>query len=424
MLKKINEKAKMNFFSHKIKKIEARFILDSRGFPTISCAMTLSSGEVVHASVPTGASTGNSEATPLYDQNAKLFQGKGVFKAVEIINTKINAACNNKKPYLDSIDQLLKELNADQNIGSNSMLAISLATLKAEALLGKQQLYQYIAQKTKNNIVQMPRIIANVINGGLHAENGIIFQEFCLINKEGSFSLESFFQIIELYHNLKADLQQKKIPLAVGDEGGFAAFCTTPSTEEILQLLTQIISQNNYTSSIGLGIDAAASTFYDASTKNYFLGNQQKNATTLTEFYQNIIAHYDLLMLEDPFSEDDTHAWPILTEQSKNTKIIGDDLYTSHENLLKKGIQEKSTHGLIIKPNQVGLMSEIFKTIKCAKQNNQVIIVSHRSGETLDSSIVDLAVGIGAWGIKIGAPARGERIVKYNRYLEILKMFT
>lgn len=423
MLKKINEKAKMNFFSPKIKKIEARFILDSRGFPTISCTMILSSGEIVHASVPTGASTGSSETPPLYDEDPKLFHGKGVFKVLEIINTKINTACINKKPELDSIDQLLKELNTNQNIGSNSMLAISLATLKAEAILEKQQLYQHIAHKTNNNITQMPRIIANVINGGMHAENGICFQEFCFINKETSFSLQPFFNIIKLYHELKNYLYQKKIPLAVGDEGGFAAFCSTPSTEEILQLLTQMINQSNYTSSIGLGIDVAASTFYNTKTKNYCFENNEENSTKLLHFYKKIIDRYSIMMLEDPFSEDDKHAWPLLTESSKNTKIIGDDLYTSHKSLLKRGIQEKYTHGLIIKPNQVGLMSDIFKTIQCAKENNQIIIVSHRSGETLDSSIVDLAVGIGAWGVKIGAPARGERIAKYNRYLEILQTF-
>ena len=412
----------MNFFSKKIKKISAHSILDSRGYPTIECKLLLSSGEIFVASIPTGMSVGPYESRPLYDNDPDLFNGKGVSKAVDIINTTVNNACYNQKPDVQIIDLILKNMNKTyhKKLGNNVTLAVSLATLKAAAQINNLPLYQFVAQTTETKISKMPRIIANFINGGMHSNNQITMQEFCVINQDASFSHDAFISIVEAYHHLKDQLSKQGNNLAVGDEGGFASFSTKQNTDSILNMLTNIISRSR--TPLRLGIDAAASTWYDSNKNSYMLDQKSYRSIELLSYYQSIIKKYNLLMLEDPFTEKDEPAWKLLTRLQKML-VIGDDLIASQIDRLTHATKHKLTHGIIIKPNQVDTISDIFETVAFAHQNNIQCIASHRSGETLDTSIVDIAVGIGAWGIKMGAPARGERIAKYNRYSEILKEY-
>jgi enolase len=410
--------------SNKIKKIEAYSILDSRGMPTIECSFTLDSNETVITGIPSGASTGSYEVPELRDNDPKKQNGHGVTHAIEIINQKIGPLLCDRPPDLAYTDQLLNQINQSEYhglLGSNTMLALSLSTLKAMAINEKLPLHQYISTYTKISSTDLPRIVANLINGGMHAKNGLTWQEYSLVNTDST-SEDSIDNIVAIYQLLKQQLREKRIPLAVGDEGGFAAFKMPVEHEVPLKWLSQLIDELQLTDKLGLAIDAAASTWYDPTSETYQLDTKKTRSNELLKLYKKTIQKYGLLLVEDPFAEKDLTSWKKLVQEiDQKTVIIGDDLFASQKKRLENGAQNELARGLILKPNQVGTMSALFETALFARNKNLPYVLSHRSGETLDASIVDIAIGLGAWGLKCGAPARGERIAKYNRFLQILK---
>lgn len=407
----------------KITKIEAQQILDSRGQPTISCALTLSSGDVVEASVPSGASVSAYEAHELRDADAAHFGGKGVLHAVEQINSELGQLFCGKEPDSRAADKTLCELDTTatkEKLGGNTTLALSLVILKAEAVARGQELYQRIAELTRTPKPALPRILANLINGGMHAANGLMVQEYLVVSKNAQQCESAIEQIVATYQELKCALQKRGLGISVGDEGGFSDLPQGMKIHEPLDLLTEVIESLELRDHLALGIDAAASTWFNETDGLYQLDGRTWTAGELVGLYQKLCEEYDLISLEDPCAEDDVAGWNLITQKLGAQEIlIGDDLFASHADRISFGIKSGLANAVLIKPNQAGTMSEIYQAIEVARQAGYKIIVSHRSGETLDTSIVDLAVGVAAWGIKCGAPARGERIAKYNRLMEL-----
>lgn len=400
----------------KIAKIFARQIIDSRGNPTLETSIFLDNGITAKASVPSGASTGSHEAVELRDNDTSKYNGKSVYNAIGIVNSKIAKFLKG----IDVEDQAsidLKLISSDGTIdkssfGANSILSVSLACARAASIARNQPLYKYLnslyGEKIKSSEV-IP--LFNVINGGLHAKGSVSFQEFFLIPHEQSFSHALETGCI-IYHKLKTNLSSLNKNTNIGDEGGFAPYFS--KNAEVLDLLKQVSSGYK----IGFGLDVASSTFY----KN---GNYYPEATIMStkdyiEFIARVAIEYNLEVLEDPLSEDDWVNWNILTANIGNRlKIIGDDLLVTNKIRLAKAIENKSCNGILIKVNQIGTLTETLEVIKSARKSNFSVIISHRSGETNDDFIADLAVGVGADYVKFGAPTRGERVAKYNRLLEI-----
>jgi len=423
----------------KIKQIKAREILDSRGSPTIEVELTTNFAKFLD-SVPSGASRGKYEAKELRDEG-KRYQGKGVLKAVKNVNEIIGPKLVGKNPIKQKeIDELLMiGLDGTENkskLGANSILAVSLACCRAGAGAKNIPLYQHISQlfEIGSRTVSLPIPCFNIINGGVHAGNDLSFQEFMIVPQNRSFS-RNLETASEIYQGLKEILEKNfgKGATNLGDEGGFA-----PSLRQTQQALNLIIgaiksasrarqsrakgedealaSSPGYSGKVKIGLDCAASQFF----KN---GNYQLEGTTFTRagflnFYQDLIKNYPILFLEDPFSEEDFEGFREITKKlSKKIVVIGDDLLATNPGRIKKAKEEKACNGAIIKLNQIGTVSEALEAVKLAKSFGWKIMVSHRSGETLDDFISDFAVGISADFIKAGAPARGERVAKYNRLL-------
>ncbi len=406
----------------KIKSIKAIEILDSRGNPTIKAFVETNNGIFVGL-VPSGASTGKNEALELRDGEKRYF-GKGVLKAVENINNIIAPALAGKNPLKqEEIDKLMIELDGTGNkmkLGANATLAVSMAICRAGAGAKNIPLYRYIAEffftekKEARNNLKLPFASFNILNGGLHAGNGLDIQEFMVIPQKKSFS-ENLKIASEIYHYLKSILEENfgKQAVNVGDEGGFAP--PLSYSEEALALVNQAIKIHSETK---IGIDCAATQFYKDG--KYDLEGNIFTPEGLIFFYKNLIEKYPIVFLEDPFSEEDWENWKKITSELKNRiTIIGDDLLTTNPLRIKEAEKRKACNGVIIKPNQIGTISETLEAVKLAKSFGWKVIVSHRSGETCDDFIADLAVGVKADFIKSGAPARGERVAKYNRLLEI-----
>lgn len=381
----------------KIKSVLGREILDSRGEPTVEVELILSSGAKFLAAVPSGKSTGKFEALELRDGDSTRYGGKGVQKAVDNINNKISSIINGKDPSRQSdIDKAMIDLDGTknkENLGANAILAVSLAVCKAGAYSNDLPLYKYISELSSNQKnIKMPIAMFNVINGGQHADNNLDVQEFMIVPTEAGSFKKRLEQASEHFHRLRVFLQNRGYSTAFGDEGGYA-----PNLTSDVEAIEAIRDSGN------------SKLAFD------FAGSQPRDIN-----YSKLINDSDVISLEDPEGEDDWEGWKIITDDlGERTMIVGDDLFVTNTERLKKGIEMGVANAILIKPNQIGTVSETLDVIKLAQKNNYKIVVSHRSGETEDTFIADLAVGVGANFIKTGAPNRGERISKYNRLLRI-----
>ena len=399
----------------KITEVKSREILDSRGWPTVETDITIEGNITGRASVPSGASTGSNEALELRDHE-KRYLGKGVLKAVNNVNTIIKENIINKDfENFQELDELLIKLDNTKNktnLGANAILSVSLAYIKACAQKENKELYQYVGE---NN--QVPKCMFNILNGGMHADNKIEFQEFMImVNRK---TIKKQLQIAsEVFHNLKNILKEQGYSTNVGDEGGFAP--NLQNNEEALDTIIKAIEISGYKpkEDVLIALDIAASSFYDKNKKMYLIDNAYKNTDQMIEMYKELIKKYPIFSIEDPLEEQDFVGFSKLTKEL-NTNIVGDDLYTTNKNLLQKGIENKSTNFILLKANQIGTISEMLDTIKLARENNINMIISHRSGDTEDTFISDFAVGLGIPYMKSGSLSRGERICKYNRLLRI-----
>lgn len=412
----------------KIIKITGREILDSRGNPTVEAKVYLNNGIWAKAAVPSGASTGVHEAHELRDANKKRYQGLGVLKAVRNVNKPIAKALLGEDIFnQEKIDKKMIKLDGTKNkkkLGANAILAVSLAVARAGALASKKELYEYLAETfnfSKN--YKLPTPSFNIINGGAHADNNLNFQEFMIVPnvKVVNFS-EKLRMGAEIFHELGKILKEKKMNTGVGNEGGYA-----PDFEfstEALDLIILAGKRLNY--KIGqnffIGTDVGSSELYNIKNKKYSFSLDNKNLSSaeLIKLYQEWFKKYKILFIEDGLAEDDWTNWKELTKKmGKNVLLIGDDLFVTNKTRLEKGIKQNVANSILIKPNQVGTLSETMETIKIAQKNNYKIMISHRSGETSDDFIADLAVAVSAEFIKSGSLSRSERLSKYNRLLEI-----
>lgn len=401
----------------KIKNIIAREILDSRGNPTVEADVILENGIIGRASVPSGASTGSKEAIELRD-NEKRYLGKGVQKAISNINGPIRKSLIGKdSSNQQEIDEIMIKLDGTpnkSNMGANAILAVSIANLKASAKAQKTSLFKYIETGTK-----LPTPMINIINGGAHANNKLDFQEFMIIPKFATMK-ERIQAASEIFHTLKEILKSKHLNTSVGDEGGFAP--DLKSNEEALKLIIKAIKKADYLpgENIFLALDIAASELVKG--KKYILEAEDKKLTSkeLIKYYKKLVKKYPIISLEDPLAEDDWEGFKLLTDQlGDKIQIVGDDLFVTNKKYLKQGIDKNIANAILIKPNQIGTVTETLETINLAKSANYKTIISHRSGETEDTFIADLAVATNAGQIKTGSMSRGERICKYNRLLRI-----
>ncbi len=411
--------------SFKIKNIEAREILDSRGNPTIEVGVKTGFG-TFNASVPSGASTGKHEAVELRD-GGKRYSGKGVLKAIKNIEKIILPKLKGKDVRLQKeIDDLMIRIDGTENksrLGGNSICAVSLAVCRAAAISSGLELFQYVKKISKNTYKiagiknKMPLPSFNIINGGAHAGNKLDIQEFMITLKEKSFS-ENLRVATEIYHQLKLILSKKygKQATNLGDEGGFAPPLFMP--ERALSLILLAAQKLNYQNKIKIVLDVAASEFFEKGKYKMQLGVFTKEG--LLRYYSKLVSRYPIVAIEDPFAEDDWDSFEKITKKlDKKALIIGDDLLVTNPKRIKMAIEKKAVNAMILKINQIGTVSEAFEAVKLTREVGWKIMVSHRSGETNDDFIADFAVGIGADFIKTGAPARGERLVKYNRLLKI-----
>tara|TARA_Y100001936_G_scaffold166558_1_gene162776 strand:- start:1653 stop:2951 length:1299 start_codon:yes stop_codon:yes gene_type:complete len=406
-----------------IKSIIAQEILDSRSNPTIRVSVTLSDNSVGSANVPSGASTGAHEAIELRDNDPSRFSGKGVLKAVANVNNTIAKKLTGMKfNNIDTIDRTLIELDGTENksnLGANSILGVSLATIHAISSSNQVPLYQYISNIT-NNKISLPVPMFNILNGGSHASNSTDIQEFMVIPSGLNSFSESLQFGAETYQSLKSLLSKDGKSTNVGDEGGFAP--EMKSNQAAIEIILKAIENAGY--KIGrdcyLGLDVAASEFYINSKYELKKDNLNLNSDEMVQYLINLVNSYPILSIEDGLAEDDWDGWATLTQQIGNKiQLVGDDLYTTNVARLTKGIQEASSNSILIKFNQIGSITETFDAIELAKNAKWSNVISHRSGETEDTTIADLAVGTGAGQIKTGAPARSERVAKYNRLLSI-----
>ena len=389
----------------KIKYVKGRQVFDSRGNPTVEAEIILENGLIGRSIVPSGASTGRYEAHELRDKN-KEYLNKSVFDAVNNINSKISKSLMNKNSTDQrAIDKILINLDGTDNksnLGANAILAVSIANLKVSAKLENKEIYKYLKNKTDPKF-SMPFPLMNIINGGAHANNSLEIQEF-MIRPDGANSFKECMQMCFLViQDLKKNLEDKNISTSVGDEGGFAP--SLGSDEEAIELIMKSISSSGFKpgKDISICLDVAANELKKPKNVEYFL---------------NITKKYPIKSIEDPFSEDDWENWKQLTQKT-NTQIVGDDLFVTNKNRLEKGIKEKSANSILIKPNQIGTISETLETIKLAQDNDFATIISHRSGDSEDTFIADLAVATNSSQIKTGSLARSERVAKYNRLLRI-----
>lgn len=408
-----------------IKDIIAREILDSRGNPTIEADVILANGIRGRAAAPSGASTGSREALELRDGDASRYLGKGVKKAVANANSQIRTALLDKDvTQQTTIDNILIELDGTENkgnMGANAMLAVSLAVAKAAAIAQSLPLHQYIANLRGQTSLTMPVPMMNILNGGAHADNTIDIQEF-MIEPVGfaSFS-EALRAGTEIFHALKSVLKAQGLNTAVGDEGGFAP--NLRSNEEAITVIMQAIDKAGYKAgeNIFLALDCAASEFYK--NGQYILageGNKAFDSQGFSDYLTSLCNQYPIISIEDGLDESDWEGWAYLTKQlGKKVQLVGDDLFVTNPKILQEGIDKDIANAILIKFNQIGTLSETLDAIYLAKQNGYATVISHRSGETEDSTIADLAVGTAAGQIKTGSLCRSDRVAKYNQLLRI-----
>jgi len=414
-----------------INKINAREILDSRGNPTVEVDLYLSDGTLGRAAVPSGASTGEHEAVELRDGDKKRYLGKGVLKAVQNVNEKIAKALIGKDAdKQEQIDQLLISLDGTENkssLGANAILGVSLACAHAAAKASKQSLFKYLGG---NEAHLLPVPMMNIINGGVHADNNVDLQEFMIMPFNAPKFSEALRMGAEVFHNLKKILHDRKLSTAVGDEGGFAP--NLESNEEALDVIIEAIEKAGYKpgTDIKIALDPASSSFFNqdktGANKNpgkYVLRAEAKPVKTaheMIEFYAQLCERYPIFSIEDGLSEDDWDGWKALTDRlGDEVQLVGDDLFVTNVKRLKMGIERRTANSILIKVNQIGTLTETIQAVKLAHQNSYTAVMSHRSGETEDTTIADLAVALSTGQIKTGSTSRTDRLAKYNQLLRI-----
>lgn len=417
----------------KIKKIVALEILDSRGKPTVQATVELNNGLQATAAVPSGASTGRFEACELRDGDPQRYAGQGVLKAVNNVNTILNKELNGLRTVEQGqIDKLMMEIDGTHNksrLGANAILGVSLAVAKAAALSLRLPLYKYLRQLYNPELkdFQLPKPLVNIVNGGKHASTNLDIQEFWIVPHRASTFAERLRQASEIFQNLGDLLAGLGMDTDLGNEGGYAP--NFISHRQVLDLLTQAVagSSAQLSEDVFLGLDAGSSVFYDEQSQLYKLSLENKSfsADEMMEYYVDLMEVYPLRFLEDPLAEEDWDNWQRFSRdhfvEANHVKLIGDDLFVTNKKRLARGVALGVANAILIKPNQIGTLTETLETIKLAQDNHYEIAVSHRSGETTDTSIADLAVAVNAQYIKTGSTARGERIAKYNRLLNIEK---
>ncbi|MBR1479893.1 MAG: phosphopyruvate hydratase [Alphaproteobacteria bacterium] len=401
-----------------IKSVRAREILDSRGYPTVETEVILESGVVGIASVPSGASTGSFEAIELRDSGSR-FVGKGVLKAVSNVNDVIAPRLIGEDTTNQHIvDKIMLELDGTPNkakLGANAILSVSLAVCRTAAEYYQMPLYRYLGGITNR---RLPKPMMNILNGGAHADNKIDVQEFMIVPAEDASFKDYVVMCATIYHNLKKSLKAKGLNSNVGDEGGVAPDLS--STREALDLIMQSIELAGYKpgSDVQIALDVAASELFKDG--KYHIEGSTKNSNEMIGFYKDLIEQYPIVSIEDPLAEEDWIGFVKMTKElGDKIQIVGDDLYVTNPARLAKGIELGATNAILIKLNQIGTVTETLDAIQLAKENGYNTVISHRSGETTDTTISDLAVAVGAKYIKTGAPARGERVAKYNQLLRI-----
>lgn len=408
----------------KIKKILARQILDSRGNPTVEAEVHTDSGFVGRASVPSGASTGKHEAIELRDNDNDIYLGKGVLRAVNNINTLINDNLRgldvSNQMLIDSTMIDLDGTPNKSNLGANALLAVSLACAKSAANESNQSLFQYIGG---NDAIQLPIPMMNILNGGAHADNHIDFQEFMVMPLGANSFSEALRMGTEIFHHLKVQLKKNGYSTNVGDEGGFAP--NLSSNEEAIEILLKAIESSGYVagSDIYIAIDAAASEFYDEKQNTYIInksGEKKMTSLEMVDLWEDLVNKYPLISIEDGLHEDDWEGWKELTKRIGNkVQLVGDDLFVTNVDRLSKGIKSSTANSILIKVNQIGTLSETISAVNMAHSNGYTSVMSHRSGETEDTVIADLAVALNCGQIKTGSLSRSDRIAKYNQLIRI-----
>ncbi|SFH52557.1 enolase [Tindallia magadiensis] len=409
-----------------ISDVYAREVLDSRGNPTIEVEIYLEDGNIGSAIVPSGASTGIFEAVELRDGDESRYMGKGVQEAVKNVHEHIaEEIIGMDVTDQIRIDQTLLRLDGTMNkskLGANAILGVSMASARAAAQSLELPLYQYLGGV---NSKQLPVPMMNILNGGAHADNNVDIQEFMIMPLGANSFSEGLRMCTEIYHRLKNVLKEKGLGTGVGDEGGFAP--NLASNEEALKIIIEAVEKAGYQpgNDIKIAIDAAASSFYNEATQQYELSGEgvNKNADEMIEYYEKLIEKYPIISIEDGLAEEDWEGWAKMTKKlGQRIQIVGDDIFVTNTERLKRGIEEKSANSILIKLNQIGTITETLDTIEMAKKSGFTCVISHRSGETEDHTIADFAVAVNAGQIKTGAPARTDRVAKYNQLLRIEDM--
>lgn len=405
--------------------IRAREILDSRGNPTVEAEVEVEGGFTGSAGVPSGASTGSREALELRDKDPSRYLGKGVLKAVENINTRLREMLIGREVQAQAdIDQMMIDMDGTENkgnLGANAMLAVSLATAAAAAKARGLQLYEYLAELDGSpGRYSMPVPMMNILNGGEHADNNVDIQEFMVQPVGAATFTEALRCGAEIFHTLKGVLSSNGLSTAVGDEGGFAP--NLPSNEAALQMIMEAIDKAGYRAGedVFLALDCAASEFYKDGS--YVLSGEDKqfNSEGFSDYLADLVDRYPILSIEDGLDESDWDGWAYLTKiLGDRIQLVGDDLFVTNPAILKKGIDEGVANSILIKVNQIGTLSETLEAIKLAREAGYTTVISHRSGETEDTTIADLAVATAAGQIKTGSLCRSDRVAKYNRLLRI-----
>ncbi len=402
-----------------ITKIHAREVIDSRGNPTVEADVYTACGKMGRAAVPSGASTGSREALELRDGDNR-FNGKGVKKAVSHVNNEIFAALKGMDVTQQAeLDNAMLALDGTPNkgkLGANSILAVSMAAAKAGAAVKNQPLYRYLS----TGVLQMPVPMMNIINGGAHADNNVDMQEFMILPTGAPSLSEALRYGAEIFHALKSVLKGKKLNTAVGDEGGFAP--DLPSNEAAIEVILQAIDKVGLKAGhdIWLGLDVASSEFYKDGKYDLASENRLLTSAEFADYLANWVAKYPIITIEDGMAENDWEGWKLLTEKlGKKVQLVGDDLFVTNTSILEEGINKGIANSILIKLNQIGSVTETLAAIKMAKDVGYTAVISHRSGETEDSTIADLAVATGAGQIKTGSMSRADRTAKYNQLIRI-----
>ncbi len=402
----------------KIKQVKARQILDSRGNPTVEVDVILSNGILGRAAVPSGASTGEHEAIELRDGDKSTYMGKGVLKAVNNVNKIIAKKIIGKISCYETIDEIVLKLDGTENkgnLGANAILGVSMAVAKAAAIEKKLPLYKYLGGP-KANILPVP--LMNIINGGVHADNNLDVQEFMIMPIGAPTFSKALQMATEVFHTLKKILHDRNLATSVGDEGGFAP--NLQSNEEGITVIMQAIEKAGYKpgKDIFIALDAASSSFYENGKYSY--DGKDVSAHDMVEAYAQMVSKYPVVSIEDGLYENDWSGWKALTNRlAKKCQLVGDDLFVTNVKRLKMGIEQGVANSILVKVNQIGSLSETLETIKLAKKNKYTSIMSHRSGETEDTTIAHLAVATGVGQIKTGSLSRTDRLCKYNELLRI-----